>query len=214
MAPTLTRRERERQRHRREILEAALACFAERGFEQTTMTEVADRAEFAVGTLYKFFRNKQDLYQALVTETVRTFSSLIMKALRGSGNEVDCLERFIDQTTRLFFERREAARIYLSQTVRHPDAAPTGLQGEALQLHNEVTAVIEDLFRSGSRKGLFVDMDPHLLRIGMQGVSNALFAEVLNEPRAFTLNDVADCRKRMFFDAVRLKPRLRLNAAR
>ncbi len=48
MAAKLSRRERERQRHRREVLEAALNLFSQKGFEQTAMAAIAEQAEFAV----------------------------------------------------------------------------------------------------------------------------------------------------------------------
>jgi AcrR family transcriptional regulator len=48
------------------IVEAAAALFQERGFEETTMQEVAGRAGLAVGTLYNYFRSKSGLGLALV----------------------------------------------------------------------------------------------------------------------------------------------------
>jgi len=64
----LPRREREKLRQRGEILEIALNLFAEKGFHGVSMHEVAGKAEFAIGTLYKFFQSKEDLYKALVLE--------------------------------------------------------------------------------------------------------------------------------------------------
>lgn len=51
----LSRRERERLRRREAILQAARAVFAERGYENATLDEVAERAEFGKGTLYNYF---------------------------------------------------------------------------------------------------------------------------------------------------------------
>ncbi|NCC26054.1 MAG: TetR/AcrR family transcriptional regulator, partial [Deltaproteobacteria bacterium] len=57
-----TRRERERLRQRQDILAGALALFAEKGYHNVSMQEIAERTEFATGTLYKFFPSKEDLY--------------------------------------------------------------------------------------------------------------------------------------------------------
>ena len=65
MTKGVSRRERERQGHRREILAAAVKLFSRKGFEKTTMADVAAEAEFAVGTLYKFFKDKQELYRTI-----------------------------------------------------------------------------------------------------------------------------------------------------
>ena len=53
----LSRREREKLRHRKEMLDAALKLFSEKGFHNVSMHEIAQKAEFAIGTLYKFFKN-------------------------------------------------------------------------------------------------------------------------------------------------------------
>jgi TetR/AcrR family fatty acid metabolism transcriptional regulator len=58
----LSRKEREYQTHRKEILSAAEGVFAEKGFFSSTMSEIAERAEFGTGTLYKYFKSKDDLY--------------------------------------------------------------------------------------------------------------------------------------------------------
>jgi AcrR family transcriptional regulator len=65
------RRERERLARRRAILDAALAVFGDKGFDGTTVDEVAERAEFGKGTLYNYFPGgKEELYLTLFEEIV------------------------------------------------------------------------------------------------------------------------------------------------
>jgi AcrR family transcriptional regulator len=51
-----------------EILAAALASFAERGFTATRLDEVASRAGVTKGTLYLYFRSKEELFEAVVRQ--------------------------------------------------------------------------------------------------------------------------------------------------
>ena len=53
-----------------EILGAALACFAERGFAATRLDDVAQRAGITKGTLYLYFPNKEELFKAVVTQAL------------------------------------------------------------------------------------------------------------------------------------------------
>jgi AcrR family transcriptional regulator len=53
-----------------EILGAALACFAERGFAATRLDDVARRAGVTKGTLYLYFANKEELFQAVVRQAL------------------------------------------------------------------------------------------------------------------------------------------------
>jgi len=82
--PTAARRERERGARRRVILDAAKAVFDERGFLNATMEEIAERSELAVGTLYRYFQSKEELYVSLLFEAMEMFRQGIEGA-RGSG---------------------------------------------------------------------------------------------------------------------------------
>jgi len=57
----LSRREREKLAHRQAILDAAVRLFSEKGYFNTTLDEVAQRAEFSKGTLYLYFSSKEDM---------------------------------------------------------------------------------------------------------------------------------------------------------
>jgi AcrR family transcriptional regulator len=53
-----------------EILDAALACFAEHGFAATRLDDVAHRAGVTKGTLYLYFPNKEELFKAVVAQAL------------------------------------------------------------------------------------------------------------------------------------------------
>ena len=59
----LTRREREREQHRQEILDAAEEIFSVKGIATSTIEDVAKKADFAVGSIYNFFSGKEELIQ-------------------------------------------------------------------------------------------------------------------------------------------------------
>ncbi len=67
-----SRRERERDRRRIEILDAASELFADRGFDAVTMDDVARKAELSKGTLYLYFQSKQGLLLSLATRLLDT----------------------------------------------------------------------------------------------------------------------------------------------
>ncbi len=207
------RRERERERHRREILEVARSLFLEQGYETTTMAQVAEKAEFAVGTLYNLFANKEDLYEALMLEAFRTAHENIRQAILPPGNAIDRIERLIDATTELFFEYRELSLLFFSRTSCYACAQRFELKGEALALHQENTRLIEEVFRGGIEKGVFLDAPPRMLAMSFQGITHAIFTEALSGTRKYTSRDLSTWRKRIFLDSVRIKPRIRLDAA-
>lgn len=69
-APQVGRRERKKQEARRHILEAALELFREKGYEATTVEEIAERADVAKGTFFNHFPRKDTLLEALAEDVV------------------------------------------------------------------------------------------------------------------------------------------------
>src|SRR6266851_4123838 len=65
-----TRWRRRKEARPGEILDAALACFAERGFAATRLDTVAKRAGVTKGTLYLYFPNKAELFKAVVRQAI------------------------------------------------------------------------------------------------------------------------------------------------
>src|SRR5260370_2396517 len=65
-----TRWRRRKEARPGEILDAALACFAEHGFAATRLDAVAKRAGITKGTLYLYFPNKEELFKAVVRQAI------------------------------------------------------------------------------------------------------------------------------------------------
>jgi AcrR family transcriptional regulator len=65
-----TKRERRKEARPGELLDAALALFVEKGFAATRVEEVAARAGVSKGTLFLYFPSKEELFKAVVRETI------------------------------------------------------------------------------------------------------------------------------------------------
>src|SRR5512147_2422262 len=96
------KREKRKAGQRQEMLETALALFSEKGYHNVSMHEIADHAEFAIGTLYKFFKNKEDLYKDLVLEQSEMFHDALMRAIEKPDDEVEKLRSFVRTKGELF----------------------------------------------------------------------------------------------------------------
>jgi AcrR family transcriptional regulator len=69
---------------RRRILDAALACFLESGYEQTTSTRICERSGVSNGTLFHHFRTKEAIADALYVEAMSSFQAGLWQLIRES----------------------------------------------------------------------------------------------------------------------------------
>jgi len=85
------RKEREKQQRREEIVEAAEKVFFTRGFKESTMEDIAKKAELSKGTLYLYFNSKEDLHLAVAHKAVSLLKSVISENDRPGENAFEKL---------------------------------------------------------------------------------------------------------------------------
>ncbi len=177
------RRERVRERQRREMLEAALRLFSEKGYHNVTMHEIAEGAEFAIGTLYKYFKNKEDLYRALLLETADEFHAGILKAIEEKEDEIDKFRNFVRTKAELFRIHLPLIRLYFSETYGESFNLKSGLDSEIRRRHDESLKTLASVFESGMKKRRFKRIaDPYSLAIALDGITTAFLFQWIEAP--------------------------------
>jgi len=161
-----SRRQRERQRHRDEIVDAAMKLFSEKGFHNVSMQEIAVAAEFATGTIYNFFDSKEALYREIMDEVADNVLSLVTPILEGNADEKEKLAGFIRASTRVFRENSAAIRLFLRANQGPLAHIGTAHFSEtALQVHETLQTMLRQVYASGVHKGLFRPLDPQVLAL-------------------------------------------------
>ena len=114
--------ERSRQRYNL-ILDAATEVFAERGFESSSIAEVASRAGVSEGLIYKYFRDKRDLLaQVLAAFNARMMTELEAEVARRKSFS-EKLEVTITHRLKSIAQYPGLTRLYVSQ-VRNASSEP------------------------------------------------------------------------------------------
>lgn len=198
------RKEREFTRHRAEILTAALSLFAEKGYERTTMSEIAERAEFAVGTLYNFFADKRALYQSIIMDASLEFERVLVAALKSPGTDIERIEHYIDEMANLFCKHAAMARLVAGHATGGVFEPFASVGEDVRAVHHRVTDELEKVFRSAIRKKLIVKMEPEMLAVGLASLSNVFMYELVSRQEEHTADEMATHVKRLFFEKVRL----------
>ncbi|MBI2422971.1 MAG: TetR/AcrR family transcriptional regulator [Candidatus Hydrogenedentes bacterium] len=197
-----TRRNRNKLRHRQEITAAALVIFAEKGYREASIQEIADRADFAVSTIYALFENKEDLYRSVSRYVAKYCGDLFDRAMSGGTNEYEKLLLFARAKGQACRELPDGVRL-LNNEQHGPLFRPVLNTREGItQFYEGFILRIRDLFAAGIKKGLFVEADPELLAIGLEGITNALVLRSFSEQAQYTYEDRIDEILAVFFGPV------------
>lgn len=88
----IDRKEREKVEMKRQILDAARSLFLEQGFEKTSIRNIAEVIEYSAGTIYLYFKDKNEILFALHVEA---FETLMQAMQAGIMSEADPFERLV-----------------------------------------------------------------------------------------------------------------------
>ncbi len=157
-SPRAARWERRKQSRPGELLGAALELFVERGYAATRLDEVAARAGVSKGTLYLYFESKEELFKAVVRETIVPLIDAYRRDVEGSGEpSAVLLERFFREWWERFGATRLAglAKLIIAEAGNFPEVARF--------FHDEVIepngAVLAAMIERGVARGEFVAVD-------------------------------------------------------
>ena len=177
------RREREKNAQREEIRAAALELFSKKGYRKVSMHEVAEQAEFAIGTLYKFFQNKEDLYQALILEKFYKFHEALTKAIAEPDDEIQKLRNYVTAKGEVFRANLPMIRLYIAETHRARFNVRAGFDAEIRQRRGDFMKSFAAIFESGMKRNRFKSIaDPYHLAVALDSITNAFLLLWLEEP--------------------------------
>ena len=195
-----SRKELEYLRHRQEILQVALKLFSRKGFHNVSMHEIAKKSEFAVGTLYKFFSNKEELYKTLILEKSGEFHSVLTAALEKPGSEMEKIKAWVEAKVSVFMDNLDCVLLYLAETRGGSFNIRAGIDTEIIRQYEETLEKMKDVFEKGIKKKMFRKYDPYLLAVALDGISTTFLFEHLAHPDRLLFD--ADLIVSIFFQQV------------
>jgi AcrR family transcriptional regulator len=185
---TLTRKEREKVRHKEEILKAALNLFSSKGFHNVSMQDVAAESEFAVGTLYNFFQSKEQLFTELLNDCAGKIYEILWPILQTQLPENEKIRAFIKAHIKLIEDNIEFIKFYVSE-YGTLTTVPIVATEKAEKTKTELYAKLEETIKSGIRKNIFRCVDA---KIATMSLSSTLQSFILESSKNFVKAEIED----------------------
>lgn len=171
------RKVREKERRRQQIIVAAKRVFSAKGLNKTTMEDIANESELSPGTLYLYFKNKEELYASLSLRILQFLSIRVAQVIQEEEQDpIEKLEKLIEAMFEVYeFDPMVIINMFhlqSSETLRNlsPD-----LLMEIKTLSKKALGDIASIFQEGIDEGVFIDRHP----IALADIFWSLFSGVI-----------------------------------
>ncbi len=145
------------------ILDAALRCFAAKGYAATTIKDLASEADVNSALLYYYFADKETLYRETLRHVARQLGETTGRRLEDDVSPDEAVRRFVVQQAEFLIAHPHVPRLLLREMLEH-----TGRHAESaiVSLIGTVFKALCDVIRRGQQQGVFRDdVDPRYAAI-------------------------------------------------
>lgn len=156
------RKERERERRRQQIMVAAKRVFSQKGFSKSTMEDIAREAELSPGTLYLYFKNKDELYASL---SLRILQYLLIRLEHVSNDKTlqprERLQALKEAMYDVYnFDPLILINMFHLQSSETLKNLSPELLADIKELSGKSLESMAALFEDGIKSGVFIDKHP------------------------------------------------------
>lgn len=175
---------------RQEILQAALICFVRKGYDATTMDEIAAELPFSKGLLYYYFKSKRELFLALLQDWVASTIQAWETILSSEDDSITRLRKtsaFAIQAVVASIELTRVEMEFWGHLGREPDVTEA-----FLDLYAQCRQILADIIREGITAGQFHPVDADELAGALVGMYEGLILQAVVQPDAFDWAQVGE----------------------
>ena len=170
------RKEREKERRRQQIIVAAKRVFSEKGFNKATMEDIAHEAELSPGTLYLYFKNKEELYASLSLRILQYLHIRVEHVNKEDLAPEQKMDALIEAMYDVYaFDPLILINMFHLQSSETLKNLSPKLMSEIEKLSRKSIGAIALIFEEGIDAGLFLDRHP----VALADIFWALFSGVI-----------------------------------
>ncbi|RJP24973.1 MAG: TetR/AcrR family transcriptional regulator [Candidatus Abyssobacteria bacterium SURF_5] len=164
---------------RESIIDAAIEVFARTGFYKAKAAEIAGKADVAVGTIYNYFKNKDDILISIFNERIGELTKSVRTAIEKVEKPEEKLSIILDSTISVLEHDRKLAEV-ITIELRQSNKF---FSSTAIASVTEFLDLITDVIREGQKKKVFrLDIDPRFVSLTILGtIENLLHVWVLGD---------------------------------
>lgn len=145
----------DKEQKRNLIIDVAAKLFSEYGFHEVNMEMVAKKAEVAKGTLYNYFKSKEDLYYAINETRLSKLISELEKKFREEENVLDDLKGFVIHVFMFLLKYKDFFLIFQRTRMKKQQLKSKSLEEKIQKLKDLLSGILKE----GLDKKVFKDLN-------------------------------------------------------
>lgn len=168
------------------LKQAALALFARRGYEGTTMNDIAEKVGINKASIYNHYKNKEALFIAVYQEVAEEYEKLNKRVIE-HAQRMDIAERisYMFEARILFYYRNPEVQAFWNQiTLFTPAALSQPYWNDILKREERMQKFMEDTFSEGMQKGIIRRDDPAKLTSSFRAMEEGLLNWMIAYPKS------------------------------
>lgn len=154
-----TKRKELTQMRQKQILDVAAEVFSKKGFASTQVDEIANLAGLGKGTVYRYFKDKKNLFLSVVDRAIESLKVLVLEAMAKEKEPLDKIKKAIEIYLKFFEKRSDLIRIFIHEQSEFQKR----IQKRYYQHYYKHVNKIEKIFKEAQALGLIKKkMNPRL----------------------------------------------------
>ena len=202
--PTHSRRKDERPG---EIMQAALQEFSAKGFAATRLEDVASRAGICKGTIYLYFKSKEELFEAVVRDRIIPyFETMERIQVESTGSAADILREQLTIIHRelVSTDTRYIPKLMIGEGNRFPKLAEFYYREIIVRIHKLIRNVIKRGVENGEFRPEALDWNPQALL--SPALSAAMWRVVFDQFAPLDVDNVLNTHIDLLLNALKVSP--------
>lgn len=196
------RRELTREQRRQVFMRAGEYLFGEKGYNATTMEDIARRAEFATGTIYRYFNSKEELYSQILNNKLDELFKLIEEKDDPTLPARERLRHYIMARFTFCRTHQSFLQIYTNEVLSPTAQLTAKLNTSSLEKHQKCVQRLTRIFQDGVKSGEFKPNPPALYVTGLYGFMNEIFLQNFRSEQPVDINTLENFAIEMIEGAV------------
>ncbi len=203
MAEAKTQKQLQSERTRRRIIQAAAELFVHKGFNGTSISDLAEAVGLTKGAIYHHFENKDAIFFAVVDMVRHDWNRAVVRDVMKAKNALDRISVLLDNHARVVRENPTLCLVMASLVTDIDLDDNSDFAVALVEVYEELTAFIERIVQKGQTAGeIRSDLDARMVALNIVGMMRATCCRMLNRLSADDAGRMGTLRQ-VFVDGLR-----------